>query len=114
MPRKIETEQDREEKRAYDRRWYTLHAAQVRVRNDRQRQKLQEWYQKYKATLACQRCGENHPATLVFHHRNPSEKEVTIAQAVRSGWSIERIQEEIQKCNVLCTNCHKRMHSGAG
>lgn len=110
MPKQIKTEADREQKRVYDRRWYSQHSEQVRARNAAQRQKLQRWYAELKATLACQQCGENHPATLVFHHRDPNEKEFSIGQAVRSCWSIERISKEIEKCAVLCTNCHMRLH----
>jgi hypothetical protein len=110
MPRQIKTEEDREDKRAYDREWYRLHSEQVRVRNAEQRRTIRQWYVEYKETLCCQQCGENHPATLVFHHRNQLEKEFSIAEAVHDGWSVARIQQEIKKCDVLCTNCHKRIH----
>lgn len=111
MPSKIENEADREKKRLYDRLWYRRHAPEVNARNKAQRENLQEWYQKLKSNLACQQCGENHPATLVFHHRDPTKKELTIALAVRAGWSISRILKEIEKCDVLCTNCHMRLHA---
>ncbi len=110
MPRKIETEQDREIARAYGRWWYHQHSKQEQARSAKKKQKMHQWYEEYKATLACQRCGENHPATLVFHHRDAKEKEFAIGQAVHDGWSIKRILKEMEKCDVLCTNCHKRLH----
>ena len=113
MSLKIEIEADREYKRAYDREWYRKHAKQVRARNAAQYRALHQWYEKYKIGLACQRCGENYPATLIFHHRNQNDKEFSIAQAVHKGWSIERIVKETEKCDVLCTNCHKRLHGSA-
>jgi hypothetical protein len=110
MPKPIHTAADRERKRAYDREWYEKHATQVLTRNAAQKRKLQRWYAEYKAMLKCQQCGENHPATLVFHHRDASQKEISVAQAIHDGWNVEHILEEIAKCDVLCTNCHRRLH----
>lgn len=59
---------------------------------------------------SCTRCGEDHPATLDFHHRDASEKEIGIAQLVNMGWSVARIDAEIAKCDVLCANCHRKLH----
>jgi hypothetical protein len=39
---------------------------------------------------------------LEFHHRNRETKEFTIAQARQSSISIDRIEAEIAKCDVLC------------
>ena len=69
-------------------------------------------FQEYKKTLFCEICGENHPATLDFHHKNPLTKIDTITNLLRQkGWSFERLlQEEIPKCQVLCSNCHRKLH----
>ena len=61
-----------------------------------------------KATLECARCGENHPATLQFHHCDPQKKDFNLSEAVREGYSIERISKEVAKCTVLCANCHAK------
>ncbi len=63
-----------------------------------------------KEELECEECGENHPATLDFHHLDPDEKEISIAQVVTRMWSIDRIEKEIDKCIVLCANCHRKLH----
>jgi hypothetical protein len=68
-----------------------------------------EWWREYKKTLKCNRCPENHPACLQFHHSDPTQKEVTVSQVVR-WWSIRRIMEEVAKCEVLCANCHAKEH----
>lgn len=57
----------------------------------------------------CIDCGETHPATLDFHHRDPSEKKATIARLL-SVSSITTIQTEIAKCDLLCSNCHRKRH----
>jgi hypothetical protein len=55
-------------------------------------------------------CGEKHPALLDFHHRNPNEKEITATEMIRNKWLKERIDVELEKCDVLCANCHRRLH----
>ena len=66
------------------------------------------WLDEYKATLSC-KCGESHPACLEFHHRDPSTKLFRISQAKHE--SRERILIEMAKCDVICSNCHRKLHS---
>lgn len=49
----------------------------------------------------CERCESTDE--LEFHHRDPSEK---ISHRIWS-WSWERIAKELEKCQVLCSPCHK-------
>lgn len=65
----------------------------------------------FKKQQICNRCGFNDYRALVFHHQDPTSKEIEVANAVRAGWSIERIMIEISKCEVLCANCHAIEHS---
>lgn len=66
--------------------------------------------EEYKSRLSCIVCGENHPAVLQFHHLNPDEKDFDISQATHNGVSFEKIKSEIDKCVVLCANCHFKEH----
>lgn len=59
----------------------------------------------------CVVCGETEPVCLDFHHTNPDEKDGGLATAVSRGWCEERIIREIQKCVVLCANCHRKFHA---
>ena len=45
---------------------------------------------------------------MEFDHRDPSTKEMSVSEMVRSKMGIERIKREIEKCDILCSNCHKR------
>lgn len=71
--------------------------------------KILEWYRNYKSTLKCSRCEENHPSTLDFHHLDPSQKENTVFNILQSKGRLRAI-EEIKKCIVLCSNCHRKLH----
>ena len=63
-----------------------------------------------KKKLKCVKCGyDKHPAALDFHHKNPKKKEAQIAQmAITGSWA--KMLEEIKKCIVLCSNCHRIEH----
>lgn len=71
---------------------------------------INEWYRKFKSSLICEICGEDHIACIEFHHKDPNEKEESLSKAVNKGWGIERLEKEIKKCQVLCSNCHHKTH----
>jgi 5-methylcytosine-specific restriction endonuclease McrA len=56
----------------------------------------------------CQKCGYNKcVSALDFHHIDPTEKDFTISS--NSGkW--ENIKKELDKCELLCKNCHAELH----
>jgi hypothetical protein len=71
---------------------------------------LKNWFKEYKKNLSCTLCPENHPATLDFHHRDKDSKIMGICDLVARNYSKEHILEEIAKCDVLCSNCHRKLH----
>ena len=59
----------------------------------------------------CDRCGyDKCPAALVFHHPDPTQKDFGIAEKGRSYRNLEVIKEELDKCILLCSNCHLEVH----
>lgn len=59
---------------------------------------------------SCQICGYNRCVqALVFHHVNGDSKEFNISFYSRA-W--EAIQRELDKCALLCANCHSEVHAG--
>jgi len=61
----------------------------------------------------CQVCGyKDSSSALEFHHRYPEKKEIEINKfANNNKLTYEQIRE-IEKCVVLCSNCHKKAHIG--
>lgn len=81
------------------------------TRNKKYKQEKIQQFDDYKKTLSCKTCGQNHSATLDFHHRDKEEKEINICDAVHyQNWGIERVKKEIDKCDILCANCHRILH----
>jgi hypothetical protein len=107
---------DNEDKLKYQRSYYarsrkTRESAKRRSRV--RHRELLEWYEDYKSKCQCSICAEDHIACLEFHHVNPDDKEIEIADAIKNSWSINKVLKELQKCIVLCSNCHKKLHWNA-
>lgn len=56
----------------------------------------------------CLKCGEKREYVLDFHHKDPNVKEFTIGKT--GTRTVELLQQEIDKCVVLCANCHREFH----
>lgn len=59
----------------------------------------------------CVLCGYDRCVqSLHFHHKDPNEKDFTISGKHCYSW--ERIRKELDKCALLCANCHGEVHAG--
>lgn len=60
----------------------------------------------------CQVCGyKTCPEALEFHHIDEAQKGFAIGQkGYTRSW--QRVREEIEKCYLLCANCHREVHAG--
>lgn len=64
----------------------------------------------YLLTHPCIDCGESDPLVLDFDHVRGS-KYCTVSRMISTGFSISRLQTEMAKCVVRCSNCHRRKTS---
>ena len=55
----------------------------------------------------CVKCGDNNIFHLSFHH-NSTDKEISVSKIKDVRWSI--LKNEINKCELLCENCHAEKH----
>jgi RNA polymerase-binding transcription factor DksA len=59
----------------------------------------------------CEKCGYNkNIAALQFHHINPDEKTIKLDSRVMSASKMEDLYREVDKCVLLCANCHAETH----
>lgn len=57
----------------------------------------------------CERCGyDKCIEAMHFHHKDPTQKDFTISG---KSWSKERLKQEVDKCELLCANCHAEEHA---
>ena len=61
-----------------------------------------------KTICGCLFCGESYHPALEFHHINPAEKRFEISKGTQAEW---KLYNEIQKCVILCRNCHVKVHN---
>jgi len=50
---------------------------------------------------------------LTFHHNDKNEKEMNLSWAFarkHAGCSLQDIVDEINKCSIICMNCHRNLH----
>lgn len=59
----------------------------------------------------CVSCGfDKYPCSLDIHHKDPEEKDSNFNSY--KGWSRDRLIKELDKCVLLCSNCHNAYHNG--
>ena len=99
---------DIEKRRESRRNWYKNNKETEKNYIYKRRKEIREWFKNYKLSLKCVRCGESFPECLDFHHKGKKDNLVTVL--VNRGCSIEKIKEEMSKCEILCANCHRKEH----
>lgn len=63
---------------------------------------------------SCKHCGYNRCIqALEFHHLDPNEKDFALSDSFRTG-AIKDVKEELDKCILLCSNCHREEHYKLG
>ena len=73
------------------------------------RRRIKEQLVNYKGGR-CVKCGYNKClAALEFHHCDPKQKDFSISGGTRS---FETLKKEVDKCILVCSNCHKEIHQG--
>lgn len=74
------------------------------------RNRLKERAVEYKGGK-CALCGYNRCVkSFDFHHLDPKEKDFTVGSNSNISW--DRLKKEIDKCILLCANCHREVHAG--
>lgn len=73
-------------------------------------QRRQEFLRSYKADKGCFDCGESDPIVLDLHHEDADSKHPALKGNARRivTMRLSDLLTEIEKCVVLCANCHRR------
>jgi hypothetical protein len=83
---------------------------------DRQRKKITEVKQQCVDYLGgkCKMCGYNKSLkALEFHHKDPAQKDFQISNRRSTAFG-EKLKKELDKCMLLCANCHREVHEALG
>lgn len=78
---------------------------------------MKEKYQEKKQIInnlkqqqCCVKCGDNRPYVLDYHHLDPNIKDMNVSRMLSNRSNINDVKQEINKCIVLCANCHREFH----
>jgi hypothetical protein len=64
------------------------------------------WYRRHKKRLLEKRRQHNE----MLRHRDRTKKSFTISSIASRATSIKQLTDEIEKCDVVCVNCHVKRH----
>ncbi len=78
------------------------------LRNKKAYEKNMQYIYNFLLEHPCIDCGEKDPIVLDFDHIDEKTKVITISEACRRWFVLDRIIEEMKKCEVRCSNCHRR------
>ena len=82
------------------------HSAYMKQKYQQKKQIVQD----LKSQYTCAKCGDSRGYVLDFHHIDPDKKEQTVARMTSNNYQLNKVYNEIQKCIVLCANCHREFH----
>ncbi len=74
---------------------------------ERKKDETYRWLAEYFKTHHCVDCDEDDPIVLDFDHRDGTEKKFAISEKI-GRCSLRTLIAEIAKCDVRCSNCHRR------
>lgn len=106
-----------EDQRAYAKHHYqqnkAAYIARARAHSDRTRKLAREIVRELK-NVPCADCRRLFPHYVMDFDHIVGNKHFNVGDALRRGFSLKRILAEIEKCVVVCANCHRERTYGAG
>ena len=75
-----------------------------------QKRKIYKWVDNHKASMGCDHCGVKDKRCLQLHHKDSSTKKHSVATLIGKGYIFKTVKIEVEKCEVLCANCHSIHH----
>lgn len=100
--------------RNYHAEWYEVNKVKRRKQIHDRRALMREvgkaYVREYLESHPCVDCAEDDVVVLDFDHVRGVKKHM-VSWLVANGYTVKAIQDEIDKCEVRCANCHRRRHA---
>ena len=100
-----------EYQRAYQNDWYKKQSKEYKERQKLLKKQRVEKNQKFlieKRSNPCYCCQEIHPQEIMEFHHIDGNPDYRVSNLL--GNSLKRLKEEIDKCVLVCPNCHTKIH----
>lgn len=98
---------DAQKKKAAVRRWYVKHRAEQIARVRKHGNRVRDEVRQYKETRACTDCAQFYPYYVMDFDHVAGEKKSAVADIIKSSSSRAAVFAEIEKCELVCANCHR-------
>lgn len=80
----------------------------IRISGSLWKKSFRDWFHDLKKDKCCVKCGDERIYVLEFHHIDPSTKLFNVSNPTTQ--SKIKIKDEVEKCVILCANCHREFH----
>ena len=90
-----------------NRRYYEKNKEAQFARNRATRKRNVDFVAEIKERTPCTDCGVQYPSYVMEFDHVRGTKELDVSVMCSNLYSIEKIQEEIAKCELVCANCHR-------
>ncbi len=99
----------REPRTVIDKRYYEKHKKRI---YERKMKRINNLRRELKKSLGgkCSKCGYDKSFCALDFHHNRGQKEGTVSLLIKS-FSKQKALKEIEKCILLCANCHRELHN---
>lgn len=93
---------------SYDKGYFKQHSIEKSSSASSRKRAIVDWYRKLKESRACFDCfGKFLACQMDFDHvPGRGSKFMDVSKMVRLGYEVDKIAAEINKCDLLCKNCH--------
>lgn len=101
---------NKEDSTAYQKQWRAIpeNREKEKIKNKVRKEACVAYMQNLKSTTPCMDCGVQYPYYVMdFDHRDPTTK-VGGVREIAAGGSMNNMLKEIDKCDVVCANCHRQ------
>jgi hypothetical protein len=83
------------------------HKKKIRIRNKRYLEETRKRIRSLKEATPCADCGERYPWYVMDFDHVRGDKVSDISKMVATSVAKSKLEEEIAKCELVCSNCHR-------
>lgn len=98
---------DLDKQKAAQRAYYDKNKQQVVAKAAEHRSRVVQYIQRVKQDAVCAGCGIDYPYWIMEFDHRPGVVKIGNVSAIYKTHSFEEVKAEIEKCDVVCSNCHK-------
>ena len=98
---------DKKKKAQYDSKYRKENWTKILEGQKKRRNEWATYMKQVKENTPCMDCDVQYPSYVMdFDHRDPSEKLLKVS-SVTMFTSFEKLKQEMEKCDIVCANCHR-------